>query len=80
MHKTRLLPALTLSIAAVAAGAIFATAGTEAAGPPQYRVLPINDVPFGRTGAVRYETLLTQMAQDGWSYDHSIPGFVVFSK
>ena len=69
-------------VAAAALGTLLA--GTwlpaRAAPRPEFRVIPVNTIPFGERGATEYQALLERLAGEGWSYDHGLPGFVVFRR
>ncbi len=66
---------LVLGIA-LAAGTQHATAAAR----KELRVVPVNKIGFGERGAVQYQALVQALADDGWRYDHAIPGFVVFRR
>ena len=53
-----------------------ATAATK----PEFRVIPTNSISVGPRGAEQYHGLLTRMTDEGWRYDHSLDGFVVFRR
>ncbi|MGH8579568.1 MAG: hypothetical protein ACREVK_05390 [Gammaproteobacteria bacterium] len=63
----------------VAEHVFFAVSDLAAQAKPQYLVMPLQ-LPFGDRGARQYEALLQQLSAEGWSYDHDLPGFVVFKR
>ncbi len=72
--------ALGMAAGLLLALSIFGVKQVEAQAGSQYLVIPVNDFPFGQRGAQRYLRVLSQMNADGFKYDHSISGFVVFKK
>ncbi len=63
----------------VAEHVIFPVSRVAAQAKPQYLVVPVQ-LPFGERGAGQYQALLQQLSAEGWSYDHDLPGFVVFKR
>lgn len=64
-----------------ALGALLASASEGlAAERVEYRVVPVNEVPFGARGAAQYQALLERLSAEGWQHDHTLPGFVVFRR
>lgn len=63
----------------VAEHLLFPVSQVAAQVKPQYLVVPVQ-LPFGEKGARQYQALLQQLSAEGWSYDHDLPGFVVFKR
>jgi hypothetical protein len=79
-----LAPTRTVSLFAVAftLGAVagLAVERAAAATKPEYRVIATNSISIGPRGADQYLSLLQRLGDEGWRYDHSLDGFVVFRR
>lgn len=82
MKKQRLTTlaryALILALG-IGINSLFGITPSQSATKVEYRVVPLR-VPYGERGAMEYQDLLNNMTAKGWTYDHSITGFVVFRR
>lgn len=69
-----------LTAGAVLGALLVAASEGGAAERVEYRVVPVNEVPFGARGAAQYQALLERLGAEGWQHDHTLPGFVVFRR
>ena len=80
---------LTRYFAAVLVGVLVASAGqnlirsSSAANAPkdlEYAVMRIDKLALGTKGATQYQSLLNNMAAEGWRLDHTLPGMAIFRR